>query len=433
MDRISAVKHRLFELIDMMEKSAELFVKDASKDFSRTRKLSFGQTVRFLLAMGGGSLGNELMRHYACAPTMPTVSAFTQRRDKIKAAALEFLWRRFTDSFPSPKTFQVYRLLAVDGSDINIPHDPLDSQTYFQSQPNTQGFNLLHLNALYDVCNQVYLDAVIQKRRMENEARALVQMVDRLHLDRPAIIVADRGYESYNVMAHIDLKGWYYVIRVKDRRGRCILSPLNLPDTDEFDVPVDLILTSRQTAAIKQLPQRYRFVPSTSTFDFIDNKLHTDFPVSFRALRFEIAPGLFETLVTNLPTDRFPSKTVQEIYRLRWGVETSFRHLKHTIGLSGFHSKKAENILQEIFARLTMFNFCSILADRIPIPRHARKYDYRLNFSAVTVVAAAILSRGSLSPPAVEALMRKFLLPVRPGRACPRKARPARRHCFNYR
>ena len=37
-------------------------------------------------------------------------------------------------------------------------------------------------------------------------------------------MIADRGYEAYNNMAHIEQKGWNYLIRVKEKRG--ILSAL---------------------------------------------------------------------------------------------------------------------------------------------------------------------------------------------------------------
>ena len=72
--------------------------------------------------------------------------------------------------------------------------------------------------------SQLYLDAVIQNGREENESQALVEMVDRSKLAEPVILIADRGYEAYNNMAHIEQKGWNYLIRVKEKRG--ILSAL---------------------------------------------------------------------------------------------------------------------------------------------------------------------------------------------------------------
>ena len=57
-----------------------------------------------------------------------------------------------------------------DGSDLNIARNPKDADTYFQSLPTDKGFNQLHLNALYDLCEKRYTDAVIQPARKKNES-----------------------------------------------------------------------------------------------------------------------------------------------------------------------------------------------------------------------------------------------------------------------
>ena len=41
-------------------------------------------------------------------------------------------------------------------------------------------------------------------------------MVDRSTIKGKVIVITDRGYEAYNNMAHIQEKGWFYLIRVKD-------------------------------------------------------------------------------------------------------------------------------------------------------------------------------------------------------------------------
>ncbi len=58
------------------------------------------------------------------------------------------------------KLFKGYRLIACDGSDINIAHNTTDSETYFKSG-KSKGFNQLHLNAVYDLLNKTYTDIVI--------------------------------------------------------------------------------------------------------------------------------------------------------------------------------------------------------------------------------------------------------------------------------
>ncbi len=123
------VKRRLIQLIDDMAQDPGLFVKDPGKDFSRNRKLNFSEMIRLLLSMGGNSLGNELMECFSYDVDAPTASAFVQQRNKILPAAFESLMHRFTESFPSYKTFDGYRLLAVDGSSLAIANNPKDEDT----------------------------------------------------------------------------------------------------------------------------------------------------------------------------------------------------------------------------------------------------------------------------------------------------------------
>ena len=88
----------------------------------------------------------------------------------------------------------------------------------------------------------------MQKRRAANENATLVSMVDRSGIGEPVIITADRGYESYNTLEHIARKGWKYLIRLRESKG--ILSSISLPEGD-FDMPVQLFLTRKQTKKLK--------------------------------------------------------------------------------------------------------------------------------------------------------------------------------------
>ena len=87
-----------------------------------------------------------------------------------------------------------------------------------------------------------YVDEIIQDHHMANEHRAFVEMVDRSPIEH-ALVTADRGYESFNNMAHIIEKNWYFLIRAKDVGSTGILSVLDLPAIDHFDVSIDLSLT----------------------------------------------------------------------------------------------------------------------------------------------------------------------------------------------
>lgn len=426
------VKDKLSEFISKMATEPKLFVKNPNADFTRKRKLSFETVMHLMLSMGGNCLTNELMEYFEYNADMASTSAFIQQRDKIKPFAFEFLLNEFTNSFQNLKTYEGYRLFAVDGSDLNIYHDPNAADTYFQSTPNMKGFNQLHLNAMYDLCNKLYVDVCIQPARKQNEFRALTDMTDRSNISGNVIVIADRGYESYNVFAHIEQKGWKYAIRVKDIMSNGILSAIKLPDKDEFDVDIHKILTRKQTKETKSNPEIYKFLPKNSTFDYLDLHINKFYPIAFRVVRFKIAEDAYETIITNLDSDKFPPEKIKKLYHWRWGIETSFRELKYAIGLISFHSKKVEHITQEIFARLTMYNFCELITMHVVIQQKDTKHCYQVNFTRAIQVCKHYF-KSNISPPDVEALIRKNILPIRNGRKDPRKVKAKAVVSFLYR
>ena len=299
-----ALKRKLLDTICQMREDLSAYATDPKRDFTRSRKLPFETLCRTILSMSGQSLNVELQRQFHYDPTAATASAFVQRRGKLLPAAFEEILRRFTSENRPIRRWNGYTLLAVDGSHVQIPSNIHDKATHFNSTKDGRGYNLLHLNALYDLENQLYLDAVIQNVREEHESRALVELVDRFRLKEPVIMIADRGYEAYNNIAHIEQKNWNYLIRAKEKRG--ILSGLKLPDTPEFDVAFSYFLSKRLTNRIRREPQKYRWIPSKVRFDYIKNASDALYPISFRVVRFAVKDGLYETVITNLPADRFP-------------------------------------------------------------------------------------------------------------------------------
>ncbi|MEK4508382.1 IS4 family transposase [Paenibacillus sp. FSL K6-2524] len=394
---------------------------------TRKKKLPFETVMQLLISMGGNSMYKELLESQGYDVNTATTSAFVQQRNKILPSALEFLFHKFTQTYTDIKHYRGYRLLAVDGSDLHIATDSADTDTYFQSQPNTKGYNLLHLNAAYDLCSRLYVDAIVQPRRLCNERRALADMVDRSSIKDKTIVTADRGYESYNNFAHIERKGWNYVIRVKDLDSNGILSGLRLPSGGTFDMDVYLTLTKKQTKEIKAHPEIYKFVPSTSTFDFLDLHENLFYPIFFRVVRFVLPSGAYETVITNLSSTDFPPDELRSIYNMRWGIETSFRALKYTVGLTSFHAKKRESITQEIFARMIMYNFTEMITSHVVISQMNKRHQYQVNFTvAVHVCRHFLHSRDNGSPPDVEGLIRKNILPIRPIRPGQKNTRKIR-------
>ena len=427
------IKNTLRSVIHDMAKHPEDFCRCPGKDFTRNRKLPFEKLLTLLIKMGGHSLRDEMLDCLGCKETPASVSALVQQRSKLRPEALEYLFREFTDKCHRPKLYKGYRLLAVDGSDLQFTANPNDPLSYFPGVNGQKPYSFLHLNALYDLNSNLYLDAVVQKRRATHENAALVEMIERSNIKDSAIVIADRNYESYNTLEHIRQKGWYYLIRLREAAG--ILSNLPLPE-GEFDLPIQIFLTRKQTKEVKALmranPGKYRFLPSTQNFEFLPKGSSGFYPVSFRIVRFRISDDSTETLITNLDRDSFPADELKHLYHLRWGIETSFRQLKYTVGLSLFQSKKVEYITQEIFARLTMYNFCELITSHVVIQKKRRKYVYQTNFTAAVHICRQFL-RGAVSPPKVVDLIKAQVVPIRPGRSTPRKTKNIKFNGFLYR
>jgi Transposase DDE domain. len=381
--------------------------------------------------MESGSLKKELLDLFHYKADTATASAFNQQREKILPEALEFLFREFNKAFSQYRTYRGYRLLACDGTDLNIARNPSDQENYFQSKPGEKGFNQLHLNALYDLCSRRYIDAVIQPGRKSNEFRAMADMIDRCVYGHKTIFIADRGYESYNIFAHAEQRDMYYLIRVRES-GRSMVSSFGLPQTDSFDRQVHLTLTRKQTTRARACSGLYKFLPVNSTFDYLDQ--NDFYPITLRVVRFPLTIDTYECLITNLPKDTFPPDELKKLYGLRWGIETSFRELKYAIGLSCFHAKKVEYIQQEIFARLLLYNFCEIITTYVAIQQKDTKHAYQVNYTlAIHLCRQFLRFHADIFSPDVEMLIQKNLLPVRPGRSDPRKVKSKAAVSFLYR
>ena len=141
-------------MIDQMATNLSQFTVNPEKDFSRKKKWDFPTLMKFIISMEGQSLKNELHKYFGYTLECPSNASLNQRRSQVKSDAFKYLFNSFTSKFSkTPKLFKGYKLLACDGSDINISHNPCDEETYFQ-QGTAKGFNQLHLNAMYDLMNR---------------------------------------------------------------------------------------------------------------------------------------------------------------------------------------------------------------------------------------------------------------------------------------
>lgn len=417
------IKSLLISAIDSVSSSVSCYVRSPGKDFSRNRKLPADKLIRFLIAEGSSTTKNELLDFFGMSDQSPSSSAFFQQREKLKPEALKKVFDIFTaavstcaDSHPG------YRLIAADGSTASFfsrdKYSPPDE--FFISPGNSiKGVYSIHINAFQDLDSHLYTDALLQPVHHKDEFRAFCTIVDRHPIEPGSknIYIGDRGYCSYNNMAHVTENGQYFLFRTKDIDKKGLVGKFDFPNEDTFDVTVNVSLVRSHSSKIDCGDAYRRFIDAAASFDYLEYGSEETYPISFRVVRVKLSDDSYECLVTNLPADEFPPKRLKKIYYARWGIESSFRKLKYTVGLSNFHTYKPELIMQEIWARLISYNLTEAMINCTVIKKSERKHSYKVNFSV-----AAHICRVSLRPSAEECpvdmmiLLARELIPIREDR-----------------
>ena len=255
---INQVSDSLKNHISELANNPCLFLRNPNVDFSRKRKIDFKTFIGILMNSGGATMSKELLEFFDFNKNTPSVSAFTQQRSKVLPEAFEYLFKSFTDdNLPTTNNYHGYRLIAC------------------------------------------------------------ATMIDRSKLEN-VILVADRGYENYNIFAHAIEKGWKFAIRVKDKNSNGIASGLNLPPNDEFDIDITQIFSRKNTKTTKNAG--YKWMPVNQVFDYLPRKSDKTYELSFRIIRFPIGSDSYEIIITNLDRNIFDVKKIKEIYHLRWGI-----------------------------------------------------------------------------------------------------------------
>lgn len=421
----NVVKAMLFTSIHELAANPEHYVLHPGKDFSRNRKLGFQRLLLMLLTMEGDCIKEELYRYFGRSTDTPSKAAFYKQRKKVKEDAFRSLLVSFTQKCQKKLLKGKYSLVACDRSADDIFRNPDDSDTFFEPNgKSTRGFNQIHINAFFSVLDKKFTDLLIQPARKRNEYSAFCQMVDRSESDTPVIYLCDRGYASYNAFAHVIENGQFFVMRCTDDKTEKILG-FPLDNIRQLGYHVERILSRSQSKKKRLHPEQeeqYRFVCKNVPMDYITQG-HPEYRLSLRIIRIELSDSCYENLITNLPELDFDFDDLKDLYRLRWDEETSFRDLKYPLCLKAFHSQKYEYIIQEVWARAILYNFCSEIAMAVEIPEKKRKYVYQVNYSEAIKICRDFLRIHDGTTLDVEGLIAQNILPVRPGRTFPRQAR----------
>lgn len=420
--------------------------------FTRKRTLDAATVLKTTINMQGQNLNSELFRAFGEDATkkndkVVSTSAYVQRKSQLSPACFKHILTVFNQNLFNIQLFDHhYRLFAIDGSDFNQIWNPKSNNIVQASSHKKKPYCQIH--ALYDLLNNTYQDCIFQPKSEMDERKAAVQMLKALNCG-PYIVTMDRSYTSFNMIENCNrLPNCHYIIRTKAGQGE-VKEITTLPD-QECDREISCLVTTsnyyyithKASENIHHVQHHYRqYIKyrSKNTQDLSWNfgELCT---IKFRACKFRINDAKsgkeeWEVVLTNLDRKNYPLKRIKELYHLRWGIETSFKKLKYSLGSVQFHSKQDKFIEMEIYAHMIMFNAISQIDTQAYIPQKHCKYQYAINFKQSCLIIQSMYLASSLTQDFERILIQisYYTIPIRPGRKDKRNIKPKSAVYYLYR
>jgi len=326
--------------------------KRLDQDFTRERMLSFRTLAVLMLTKGTKSLQSRLNTFLPkLGKTQLTVdkSAYSRARAKLKHTAfielnqVAVVATMYEDG--DHQTWQGHRVLAVDGSKLQLPDNP-DTRVAFgtwsywaqQKDKDISGKRTMALGSvLYDVLNRIVVDARLER------CDAYEVDIAKEHLkytQEGDLIIYDRGYCTFKMMSLTAQAKADFLIRGRSNSFKEIKDMLAGKGDD------DAVVTLRPGKNARVQMRKEGLVNE----------------MKVRLVRVSLNNGEYEVLATSLLDQaKYPKSCFKELYYLRWGIETFYGTLKTRLHLENFTGLSPEAIRQDFFATIFLSGVESIL------------------------------------------------------------------------
>ena len=149
--------------------------------------------------------------------------------------------------------------------------------------------------------------------------------------------------------------------------------------------------------------------------------------VALRFVRIKLPSGNVKVLATNLFAEEFGCDEINDLYNLRWGIETVYDDLKNKLEIENYSGTKANIIMQDIYAAILLSNIINdIIAETSVNIKQIFKHEMQINRAfSVGILKIGLFDffpekshrkRCEMLKSLQEELLTE-LLPIRPGRS----------------
>lgn len=344
------------------------------KDFTRNRKLPFEELVLIMLKLLRrtiqlelNSFFKELSGSISSSKQKLTSSAFVQSRKKLhpdlffdlnNLIATEY----YIDNDEKVKLYKGLRVLATDGSTLNLPVTDDTKSFYgtYNNQTITDDVVIGRVSILYDVLNEIVLDG---KLRSIKEAEVPLSREHFKYAKKGDLIIMDRAYPSFESGYLLQQQCIHFLFRCKQKFSN------QVNDFYESNKKEQIIeIKPAENQSFKELPYT------------------KDSRLAVRMIRIVLSTGEVEILMTSLlDTKKYLHKEFKDLYFKRWPIETFYDRFKNIIGVEHFSGTSNQFIQQEFNCALYISNMQTILTEDAQIEAlekyDHRKFEYKINRS----------------------------------------------------
>jgi len=286
------------------------------------------------------------------------------------------------------------------------------------------------VSGLYDVNNDFFVDLQIEKTA-ESESETAKKHIDELKqtgIDKPVLVIMDRGYPSIEFIHFLEGQGIRYLLRLSSNdygaeRKRC-------SSNDEI---IELEHTGSRLAKVKKNhPEEYEELKETK-------KTWT------RLIRSTLPSGAEFAAVTNIPENITAQEICSEYFE-RWKIEESYNTLKNKLKFESVTGKAGIYVYQDFPAQMPVYNMiedikhCAEEQLKEDTGEKAYTYPVRINENmAVGLFKDRLIKllienddiKRRLLFMELQADMEKYFLPVRKSESHERKFHPANKYMNN--
>ena len=395
-------------------------------DFTRVRVLTWPIVIVLILRGQKVSLQTAVNKFFSTLGRVwevVTASAYSQARQKVQpevfvhlnAVTCEEFYTRYGADH-EVVLWQGHRLLGVDGSYLNLP-DSEESRREFSVQTNQHagGEQVQALaSVLYDLRNDIGLSATLGPKQAEKN----LLFGTHLAVTRAGdVLVGDRAYADYSVLATLVARGCHCVIRFPHQSFTAVNA---FWATRAQERVVTLAVTSKARPSVAE-----HHLPTT---------------LRVRLLKVRLPNGEVEVLGTDLlDAQLYPPAAFKVVYGWRWTHETYHDRLKNIFEVERFSGRSGQTIKQDFYGVIFLATLESILNKPAQAAltaqgearqcRYAPQVNRAVSYVTVLEHIVQLLADTQRSPASTLAAIERLLLTTptrqRPGRQFPRRKRSA--------